>query len=1011
MLARHKSQIRYRAPRKAGSEQPSLRLSRVLLMTLVLLAGGLRAVPALAQVEGATLRGVISSEEGPGSGIEVVAENVATGQTRRATTGNDGSYVLINLRPGTYRVGVSTAGEGELITLRVGQSARLNFQVGAAAAEPGPGQPQVAEPGVPAPIEEIVVTGVQTETFTGGEVGTSITPELIDRLPQVNRNFLAFADLAPGVQFVQGTDGSANIRGGAQHQRAVNVFIDGASQKDYVLKGGVTGQDTSRGNPFPQSAIAEYKVITQNYKAEYAHVGSTAITAVTASGTNEFHGSVFWDHTNEDLRASSPLEKMTGEKVESSQSQYGFNVAGPIIRDRLHYLFAFEAKDNEDPVDIVPGAGFTAATLPAEYGALVGRVASEFKEDLYFAKLDWFINDSHELSGSVKYRDESSEQGFGGINTQSFGGSVDQEDTRVQVKHTWNADAWQNEFRVTYEDSQWGPNPLTSGLGERLRNAANQEILNVGAGENFQRKGQDGWGIQNDFTLLDIDWFGGHTIKTGLSYKKITLNTLQQLPANPQYFYNVEFNGPGTFELVQPTRVAFGIPLTPDSGAVESDNTQWGLYIQDDWYVTDRLTLNIGVRWDYEETPIYVDRVTPAGQVTALQNWPNIASTDYDISNWISTGNNRDFDDDNIAPRLGFSYSLGADGMHTLYGGYGRSYDRNQFDFVQLEVTNGTFGRVEFSFEGDPANPCAGPTCVPWDSVYLTQAGLDELVAGTGVEGPPTQIFLLNNELKTPYSDQYSIGLRSSWGLWDTDITYSHIESRNGFNWLLGNRREGGAFFEPGAIWGAPFGFPPPGFGNLLLSSNDLQTESDAIYLKVDRFHEDTWGVSFAYTYTEGEENRDFNETFTLDYPSIEGYGFRDSVGIPTHRLVATGTYDLPWEILFSGKLTLDSGAAFQYVDCLAGDTQCVFRRIEPDDAKMRQLDIALSKEFRFGLLPEDAGFRVRLDVLNVFNTRNWRNFELFPGNASTGPNPNFGNHLDGVHTTRTAKLSFGFNW
>jgi hypothetical protein len=63
------------------------------------------------------------------------------------------------------------------------------------------------------------------------------------------------------------------------------------------------------------------------------------------------------------------------------------------------------------------------------------------------------------------------------------------------------------------------------------------------------------------------------------------------------------------------------------------------------------------------------------------------------------------------------------------------------------------------------------------------------------------------------------------------------------------------------------------------------------------------------------------------------------------------------------------------------------------------------------GFLPEDAGFRVRLDVLNVFNTRNWRNFELFPGNASAGPNPNFGNHLDGVHATRTAKLSFGFNW
>ena len=1000
------------------SEQRSTRhehtfphLTRIAVIALLLAGASLASVRAEAQVEGATLRGAITSPEGPQSGVTVVAENIANGRSRSATTGSDGSYVMVNLRPGTYSVQVATTGEGEQITLRIGQSAVLNFQIGRAAAEPGPDRPQIAEPGVEAPIEEIVVTGVQTETFTGGEVGTSITPELMDRLPQVNRNFLAFADLAPGVQFVQGADGSANIRGGAQHQRAVNVFIDGASQKDYVLKGGVTGQDTSRGNPFPQSAIAEYKVITQNYKAEYPHVGSTAITAVTASGTNEFHGSVFWDHTNENLRAATPTEKASGEKVDSEQSQYGLNISGPIIQDRLHYLVAFEAKDNEDPVDIFPEGGFTAETLPDEYAALVGREVSEFQEDLFFAKLDWIVNESHELTASVKYRDESATQGFGnGINTMSFGTSVDQEDTRVQLKHTWLANAWQNELRLTWEDSVWSPNPITSGTAERLQNAARQGILNVGAGENFQEKGQDGWGIQNDFTLLDLDWLGSHTVKAGISYKKINLHSLQQLPANPQYFYNVELNGPGTFELVQPHRVEFGLPLTPDSGAVESDNTQWGFYIQDDWYVTDRLTLNIGVRWDYEETPVYVDRVTPADEVAALQGWANIQDTDYDINGWISTGNNRDYDDDNIAPRLGFSYTLGADGMHTLYGGYGRSYDRNQFDFIQTEVTNGTFGRVTFFFEGDPANPCAGPTCVPWDPAYLTQAGLDELVASAGAGGPPTQIFLLNNDLDTPYSDQYSIGLRSTWGLWDTDITYSHVESKNGFTWFLGNRRENGNFFEPGTIWGAPFGFPPPGFGNLLISRNALRTEADSIFLKVDRPHEENWGISFAYTFTDGQENRVFSENFSFDYPSIEGYGMNDSVGIADHRLVVSGTYDLPWEVLLAGKLTLDSGVASQYTDCLAGPDQCVFRRIEPDDAEIRQLDISLSKEFNLGLLPEDAGFRVRLDVLNVFNTRNWRNFELFPGDIN-GPNPNFGNHLDSVHPTRTAKLSVGFNW
>jgi hypothetical protein len=128
----------------------------------------------------------------------------------------------------------------------------------------------------------------------------------MERLPQGDRNFLSFADLAPGVQVNRGANGEIHIRGGAQNINKINVFLDGVSQKDYVLKGGITGQDTSRGNPFPQAAIGEYKIITQNYKAEYEHVSSAAITAVTKSGTNEFHGDVFYDFTDEGLRQAEP---------------------------------------------------------------------------------------------------------------------------------------------------------------------------------------------------------------------------------------------------------------------------------------------------------------------------------------------------------------------------------------------------------------------------------------------------------------------------------------------------------------------------------------------------------------------------------------------------------------------------------------------------------------------------------------------------------------------------------
>lgn len=977
-------------------------------LSALLLAAG----PALAaDVESASIRGVVRGEDGVLADAPVVVESEATGRVRRTTTNRSGVYHFIGLRPGTYRVrvGEDGAGEDQRVTLRVGQTASLDFALQRAA----PQRPGIPTPQVDRPIEEVVVTATQTETFAGGEVGTSLTPELIERLPQINRNFLSFADLAPGVQFIQRADGTATIRGGAQHQRGVNVFLDGVSQKDYVLKGGITGQDTSRGNPFPQSAIAEYRVITQNYKAEYENVSSTAITAVTASGTNEFRASVFADHTNEHLREPTPLEEESGEKVASEQSQYGATVSGPIVRDRVHYLAAYEAKDNEDPVDVIPGAGFDAADLPEEFAALAGRQVTEFEEDLYFGKLDWYLNESHDLTLTVKYRDETGTQGIGNVSTVSYGTAMDLEEVRAQLKHTWRGERWQNEFRVTWEDSQWSPNPITDGIGRVLQTAAGETILQVGAGRSFQRKGQEGWGIENEFTLLDVEWLGLHTFKAGIKYNRITLSSLQQQPANPQYFYNVEFGGPGTFELVQPYRLEIGVPLGPAAGAVETDTDIYGVYLQDDWDVTERLSLHLGVRWDYEETPSYKNFVTPPEVVSALRSWPNIndPNAGFDIDDWISTGNNRDYDTDNIAPRFGFSYLLDGEGRHELYGGYGRSYDRNQFDFLQLEVTQGTFGTLQFQFQGDPANPCAGDNCLPWDPVYLTDEGRAALIEQALIEGGGQEIDLLRNDLETPYSDQYSIGLRSHWGTsWSTDLAYSRVESKNGFNWLLGNRREDGLFFEPGTIWGAPFGFSPPGFGNLLLSGNDLETESDSVYLKVERFHDDRWGLSVAYTYTDAQENRDYDGQYTLDYPTIEGYGWLDSIGVPTHRVVAVGTLDLPWAIRVSAKLTLDSGSPYQVLDCLAGQDQCRFDRIEPDDSDFRQLDLSLAKSFALGGFAAGAELAVRLDVINVFNTRNWIAFDTNPGTDGV-PNPQFGEHLDSVAATRTAKLSLNLSW
>ncbi|WP_323845961.1 TonB-dependent receptor [Microbulbifer magnicolonia] len=962
-----------------------------LLAVAVAAVIGVGGVPAMAQVESATVQGQLQRQVGElPAGVAITAVDIDRGYTKTVKTGEDGSFIFAGLKPGSYdlKIGDQVVGRVEL---RVGQKAIVDLNL------------QSQDDGT---LEQVTVTGARVEQFSGGEVGTNITPEMMERLPQNNRNFLAFADLAPGVQVETASNGNVSLRGGAQHQRNINVFLDGVSQKDYVLKGGVTGQDSSQGNPFPQNAIGEYKVITQNYKAEFDQVGSTAITAVTRSGTNEFQGDVFFDYTDEGLREAEPNER--DGKTESLTEHSGFLFSGPIIEDKLHFLLSYEGKDIATPIDIPGGSGVDLVELPSEYQGLLGRESSTFEEDLIFGKIDWHVNENQEVQASLKLRDESDVTGFGGANTISYGVNREVKDHRLNVKHTYYADDWQNEFRLTYEEASWNPRPYNDDLGTRLETGSRQSILNLGGGQNFQDKGQKGWGLKNDFTWLALAWNGSHVIKGGIKFKKVELNTIQQLPYNPQYFYNVEFNGAGEFDLVQPYKVEWGVQIPGTAGgAVNTDNTQLGFYIQDDWDVTDSLTLNIGVRWDYEETPAYKDFVTPEEYADALRGWANLDNANYDIEDYISTGKEREYFTGAWQPRLGFTYIMDEEQNHTLFGGYGRSYDRNQFDFVQLESMKGSFERASYLFAGDPDNPCdtSAANCVDWDPAYLTREGLGGLTTNTEVRG---ERFLLNNELKMPYSDQMSVGLRSSLGEWSTEISASYIESNDGFQWLLGNRRENGEFLADGTKWGQPWAYGVPGWGNLLISSNDGQTRSKNVYMKLSRPHIDNWGVNVAYTFSDAEENRTYSEVFALDYETVDDYGWNKSVGVPDHRIVFTGTYDLPWDIFLSGKYTWASEKVVQYLDCTGGNTECFFGRLEPDTSDYQRFDLSLMKEFASEYFTEGSRFRIRLDVQNLFNHSNFQNFVLNPAAED------FGDPQDNTATSggrRQLKLSAGYSF
>lgn len=975
------------------------------------------AAPAvLAQSTAATLRGTVTADAVPAANAEITATNLANGYTSRAKANANGDYVLAGLQPGSYRIDVSANGKtsSQTVTLAVGQIASLDLPVGAAAA-------------TPTTLGKVVVTGVALQETKTSEVATYISAKQIDALPQSGRNFLAFADTIPGVVFSTETDGSVKLRGGAQSSNGINVFIDGVGQKNYVVKGGITGQDSSRGNPFPQLAIAEYKVITSNYKAEYDQLSSAAITAVTRSGSNSFTGSVFYDYTDDNLRQASLREIANDQKVASSDKQFGLSLGGPIIQDRMHFFFSYEGKQIESPREIRLGQNVTIAQLPSDLQALANATTgAPFQEDLYFGKIDWQVTDNQRVELTAKYRTEDELTNVGnGPNTASYGTVKKGDETRIDLHHQYSAERWLNDAHLTFEDASFGPRPATIGPGSIYTSDfdGGHVVINTGGGRDFQDKGQRGVSFQDDVTFFDLQWAGNHTIKTGMKYKAITINAFEQQPFNPQFTYNLSSS------LTVPYQVQFGAVTGGGDRDITSRNKQFGIYLQDDWEVNEHLLLNLGVRWDYEQTPGYYDYVTPAGLATALRGWSNIHApgVDYDIEDYISSGSNRDAFKGAWQPRVGFSYDFNADQRHVIFGGAGRSYDRNLFDYLALEQSKSTFPSYGFNFNV-PGRPCTVGVgnCLAWDPAYYDSNVLAALVAANPNLG--AEVNLMNNDLKTPYSDQLSVGMRNAFKLWGNDwnssVTLSHIVSHDGIVFTLGNRYPGGTFRDPncvGATWGCqPWGFPIPGYGTLILADNGIETKNNSLLVSLEKLYsEDSkWGLTLAYTFNDASENRghayESDEHYLFDYPNLEGVDFMRSLGLARHRLVATTIIGNSHGFTFSSKLTLASPTPKEALNChdAIDFNHCFFDPFTPGETiGYKQWDVSLQQEWNtFG----DVKFRIRADILNVMNWRNYTDYDTWRGGPSPDFNPNFGTR-NGNGTLypegRIIKLTAGLSW
>jgi len=1003
-------------------------LTSLISSSVIALAAGAPGM-AIAASSDANLRGHAAP------GAIVTAKQVSTGATRRTTADKDGSYALVGLPPGTYQVDAG-AGTQQTVTLTVASTATLNLVASAAPASS-------ASSANATNLGAVTVSATTLQEVKTSEVGTSVSLRQINATPQASRNFLEFADSVPGMVFTRSADGTTSLRSGAQASSAINVYIDGVGQKNYVLSGGVTGQNNSQGNPFPQLAVAEYKVITSNYKAEYDQISSAAVTAETKSGTNEFHGDVIGSFTNTAMRAETPAEQAAGKKTASKEKDYGFDLGGPILKDMAHFYVAYEGKEFDSPTTVVPNGDVSyISQLPASVQSLLGPASLPFKENDWFGKIDYEPTDRDRFEISGKYRDETAISGFGGNTHASAtaGLNTKNSDKRFDLRWDHSTDSWFNRLQATYEDADYEPTPIITGDGALYVQADGnqQNILQTGNSPLAQQnKGQKGPSLQDDLTFNDLEWHGDHVIKLGVKYKAVKLSSQDAGDSNALYSYAVTRND-GTENI--PYQVQFGSPTPGLSPIAKSSDKQFGTYIQDDWAIDDHWTLNLGVRWDYEETPSYLNFVTPANVIAAFNSQdPNaptgqtyaqtLAKGGVNINDYISNGNNRKAPKNEWQPRLGFYDDLDGDEAHVIFGGIGRSYDRDLYEALQVEQTKSVLSQPTLYFN-TPVKPCVvgQNSCYAWDPKYFNIPTLQALVAGT-TSGK--EVDMITNNLKAPYSDQISIGMRNKIGDWNTSATLASIKSHDGLVYTLGNRYPDGSFWQNGS---QPWGNGIPGFGSLIIGNNGLVTKTTQVLLSAEKPYtkESGWGATFAYTYSHALQNNDNNDPtdqYAFDYEKIGDYPFTGS-GVAKHRLVATGSLDGPWGFVFGGSLTLSTPVPDLNQACYRTPTNqdsngiagsgCQSVAIAPPGngrfllgGKIfgyRDIDVQATKNFK---IYEDLGAYVRFDLINVFNFNNYVGYlENFGSNGVKTRTPVIYNPIgDITGYPRTLKVSMGINF
>ncbi len=939
---------------------------------------GVASGSLVAQTTTGTVRGTVTMEGAPVSDAQISARNTSSGALRGTLSREGGFYVLPGLVPGTYDMTVRRIGSGV-------QTRTVVVQIGATQVQDFALTPQATR------LATVAVTAApQVETRTS-EIATNVTPAQIAKLPSPSRNFLDLAQLAPGVTVTEDrVDGnSRTVRAGGQAPAAMNLFIDGTSFKNDLTQGGIAGQDASRGNPFPRSAVQEYRVIAQNFKAEYQKAASAVIVANTKSGGNTWSGNALIGYQNKSFVGLDTFQRKDKvAKPDYNRTLSAISLGGPIIRDKLHFFGSYEGNQQNRANRVnfaTPPAGFPALDS-VNFPQYNGYFQSPFRENLLFGKLSDAINENSSAELSVSNRHETDIRDFG--DKRSFASAVNLHNynTVAQLKHNYFTGPWLNEAKIDYSKFHRGFSPNSPGLARRSYNFAGADNF-IGAANSTQEFIQKRVGLRNDLTYTGFQLGGEHVFKGGFSFDHLIYDINKNNNGTPEFRYAQTANsgnGDQAFNFASPYFLVYG---TGDP-RLNTKNNEVGAYLQDDWSPVERLTLNLGVRWDYESNMLNTDYRTPRQYVDTLRRYNDSLLIPLDLNRYIATGNNRRNFKGAFQPRVGFSYALDKDNKTTFFGGWGLYYDRIPFDVAideKLKITH-----PDFFINFAPRGVTPKGTQVAFQDSYLTadKATLDAFARKSGFP----EVWLIDNQYKVPKTTQWNVGVRQAFGQFAGALSYAAQRGVDQFTLSL-------ADVGLKATGGCCTGFGPPGFltanhgiQHVIFSTNDARSWYDAVSLQLDRPYSRPsldrfgWGAGLTYTYAkrylQGVDELGDTFAFPTTY-TIPKHPSHDE----RHRVVGNWITDVPYlfGIQWSGLLTL-GGKETLDVGCKRFCSNYTSNGFTvPGTFPYQNVDMRLRKDFpSFGRSATAIGI-----TLDIFNALNHNNFGCY--NTSIQTDKNFG--------------------